>query len=437
MIHIVGAGLAGLSAAYHLKGLPYRLHEKESEVGGLCRSYTKDGFTFDMTGHLLHFRQSEIKALVEALLAGRLTRHGRRSYIYSHETYTEYPFQVNTHGLPPEVVRDCLLGFIATLTAKQEAVTGELSLQQWILANLGDGIAKHFMVPFNEKLWQVRLDELTADWVSWLVPKPDIKDVVNGALGIKDKAFGYNPSFLYPTAGGIKALPEAFLPFVENLMLGEELVEIHTGRRRALFRNGQDCREESYESLVSTIPVTELVKRCVDLPPSVKEAAASLRWVSVYSVNLGVARAGITDKHWIYFPEPEYPFYRAGFPMNFSPELGRPGCSSLYVEISHQPTVRIPEAELLGQVRRGLERAGVLHVTDSFVVQDVKDIHYAYVLFDRHRARALPEILLELERRGIYSIGRYGRWEHTSMEDAISQGRQTAARLMERWSRAA
>ena len=437
MIHIVGAGLAGLSAAYHLKGLPYRLHEKESEVGGLCRSYTKDGFTFDMTGHLLHFRQPEIKALVEVLLAGRLARHGRRSYIYSHETYTEYPFQVNTHGLPPEVVRDCLLGFIATLTAKQDGAADELSLQQWILANLGEGIAKHFMVPFNEKLWQVRLDELTADWVSWLVPKPDIKDVVNGALGIKDKAFGYNPSFLYPMAGGIKALPEAFLPFVENLTLGEELIEIHTERRRVLFRKGQDCREESYESLVSTIPVTELVKRCVDLAPTIKEAAASLRWVSVYSVNLGIARAGITDKHWIYFPEPAYPFYRAGFPMNFSPELGRPGCSSLYVEISHRPTVRIPEAELLEQVRRGLERAGILRATDTCVVQDVKDIHYAYVLFDRHRARALPEILRELERRGIYSIGRYGRWEHTSMEDAISQGRQTAVRLMERWSRAA
>lgn len=437
MIHIVGAGLAGLSTAYHLKGLPYRLHEKESEVGGLCRSYTKEGFTFDMTGHLLHFRQPEIKSLVEGLLAGRLTRHGRRSYIYSHETYTEYPFQVNTHGLPPEVVRDCLLGFIATLSAKAEAADGERSLQQWILSNLGEGIAKHFMVPFNEKLWQVRLDELTADWVSWLVPKPDIKDVVNGALGIKDKAFGYNPSFLYPTNGGIRILPEAFVPFIENLSLGEELVEIHTGRRRALFRKGQDCREESYDSLVSTIPVTELVKRCVDLPPAVKEAAASLRWVSVYSVNVGVARAGITDKHWIYFPEPEYPFYRAGFPMNFSPELGRPGCSSLYVEMSHRPTVLLPEAELLRQVRGGLERAGVLRATDAFVVQDVKDIQYAYVLFDRHRARVLPGILGELERRGIYSIGRYGRWEHTSMEDAIGQGKQTAARLLERWSRAA
>src|SRR5512145_1145180 len=106
MIVIVGAGLAGLSTAYHLSGIPYRLYEREQEVGGLCRSYRKDGFTFDYTGHLLHFRQPDIKALVERLLPGKLHTHRRKSFIYSHKTYTEYPFQVNTHGLPPEVVRE-------------------------------------------------------------------------------------------------------------------------------------------------------------------------------------------------------------------------------------------------------------------------------------------------------------------------------------------
>ncbi|MGH7227803.1 MAG: NAD(P)-binding protein, partial [Nitrospiraceae bacterium] len=84
MIVIIGAGLAGLSTAYHLTGVPYRLFEKEKEAGGLCRSYQMDGFTFDMTGHLLHFRQAEIRTLVEGLLAGRLEKHIRRSFIYSH-----------------------------------------------------------------------------------------------------------------------------------------------------------------------------------------------------------------------------------------------------------------------------------------------------------------------------------------------------------------
>lgn len=432
MIIIVGAGLAGLSTAYHLSGVPYRLYEREQEVGGLCRSYQKDGFTFDYTGHLLHFRQPEIKALVEHLLAGQLQRHARKSFIYSHQTYTEYPFQVNTFGLPPEVVRECLLGFIETLT-KPVTSSGPMqrSFKDWILDNLGEGMAKHFMVPFNEKLWKVSLDELTSDWVSWLVPKPELKDVVNGALGIKDKAFGYNPSFLYPASNGIKVLPESFLPGIRGVRNGMELMEVNTKRKRAVFRQRTDgrVREEAYESLVSTIPIPELLKRCQDFPQELKDAAEALRWVSVSNVNLAVAREQVSDKHWLYFPEPAYPFYRVGFPMNFSPALGRPGCSSMYVELSHRPADQISNEELITRSRQGLEQAGILKPDDELVVADVKDLHYAYVYFDQHRARAVPAIVAELERRGIYSIGRYGRWEHTSMEDAIGQGKRLAEQL--------
>lgn len=435
MIVIVGAGLAGLSAAYHLSGIPYRVFEREQEVGGLCRSYRKDGFTFDYTGHLLHFRQPEIKSLVENLLAGKLEKHARQSFIYSHRTYTEYPFQVNTFGLPPEVVRECLMGFIATLTTPDiRRASSDASFTQWILDNLGEGMAKHFMVPFNEKLWRVSLDELTSDWVSWLVPKPELKDVINGALGIKDKAFGYNPSFLYPANDGIRVLPESFVPGIADLVTNCELEEVDTKKRRARFRDRQTgkVRNEQYESLVSTIPIPELVRRCKDFPAPLKEAAAGLRWVSVYNVNLGFARERVSDKHWLYFPEPEFPFYRVGFPTNFSPALGRPGCSSMYVEISHRPSEHQSEEELIERARAGMERAGIIRPDDEMVVADVKDLHYAYVYFDRHRAKAVPAILAELERRGIYSIGRYGRWEHTSMEDAIGQGKRLAEQLRTR-----
>lgn len=432
MIVIVGAGLAGLSTAYHLQEHPYRVFEREYEVGGLCRSYHTGGFTFDYTGHLLHFRQPNIRALVEQLLKGKLDRHARKSFIYSHQTYTEYPFQVNTYGLPPEVIRECLMGFIATLT-KSSGNTGteDRSFKDWILDNLGEGMAKHFMVPFNEKLWQVSLDELTSDWVSWLVPKPELKDVINGALGIKDKEFGYNPSFLYPTTGGIKTLPESFLSEIPSVTCGMELMEVDTQRRRAVFRDRSDGRtkEEPYEVLVSTAPLPELVARCRDFPRHLQEAAQGLRWVSVSNVNLAVDREHISDKHWLYFPEAKFPFYRVGFPMNFCPSLGRPGCSSMYVELSHKPSEQPSDEELIQRSRQGLEAAGVLRPDDHLVVADVKDLRYAYVYFDRHRVRAVPAILSELERRGIYSIGRYGRWEHTSMEDAIGQGKQTAERL--------
>lgn len=285
------------------------------------------------------------------------------------------------------------------------------------------------MVPFNEKLWQVSLDELTSEWVSWLVPKPDVKDVVNGALGIQDKAFGYNPSFLYPASGGIKMLPEAFRMSLDRLTFGAELLQVETERRRAVFRGREGERTLDYERMISTIPLPELVRRCVDLPPAIRDRAQVLRWVSVSNVNLAVAREQISDKHWIYFPEHRYPFYRAGFPMNFSPAMGQSGCTSLYVEMSHQPGEQEPNVVLIERARKGLEDAGLFRRDDELVMADVKDLYYAYVLYDRQRGRAVQELLAELERRGISSIGRYGLWEHTSMEDAIAQGRDVAMRL--------
>ncbi|MGH7165170.1 MAG: FAD-dependent oxidoreductase, partial [Nitrospiraceae bacterium] len=217
---------------------------------------------------------------------------------------------------------------------------------------------------------------------------------------------------------------------VSNVLHGCELIEVDTARRCATFQDKcHGVRTEEYETLVSTIPVPELVRRCTDLPQAIREAAKGLRCVSVYNVNLGVARERVSDKHWIYFPEREYPFYRAGFPMNFSSALGPPGCSSLYVEMSHQPTDVVETSVLIERIKSGLEKAGIFRRDEKLVAADVRDIRYAYVLFDRHRARVLPAILAELEATGIHSIGRYGRWEHSSMEDAIGQGKRLAERL--------
>ena len=101
----------------------------------------------------------------------------------------------------------------------------------------------------------------------------------------------------------------------------------------------------------------------------------------------------------------------------------------MYVEMSHKPAEHQSAEQLIGLVRGGLEQARILRPDDELVVSDVKDLRYAYVYFDHHRAKVMPALLAELERRGIYSVGRYGRWEHTSMEDAIGQGKQVAERL--------
>src|SRR3989338_9721065 len=113
-IIILGAGLAGLSAAWHLqkRGVDCQVFEKEPEVGGLCRSKNINGFTFDTSGHLLHFKHRYAFNLINNLLRDNLVKYQRRSWIYSHQKYIRYPFQANLYGLPSPVIKECLLGFI-------------------------------------------------------------------------------------------------------------------------------------------------------------------------------------------------------------------------------------------------------------------------------------------------------------------------------------
>jgi hypothetical protein len=165
------------------------------------------------------------------------------------------------------------------------------------------------------------------------------------------------------------------------------------------------------------------------IPPDLAEAGESLRYVSVCVFNVGLSRPGPVDLHWIYYPGRGFPFYRVGFAHNIHPTGTPPGSSSFYVEVSRRPDAPESCSELWGEVREGLVKAGLMESGEEPEVLDIINIPYAYVLYDRNRERLLPFILGKLEEKGISSIGRYGAWEYSTMEDALAQGRATAGRL--------
>ena len=117
---IIGGGLAGLSAAYHLAEHEPVVFEKESAIGGLCRSFSQDGFTFDCTGHLIHLKNPYTKELVARILPDTFNAHERLAAIHSKTVTTPYPFQANTYGLPPEVVKECVIGFVESMQCKRK-----------------------------------------------------------------------------------------------------------------------------------------------------------------------------------------------------------------------------------------------------------------------------------------------------------------------------
>ncbi|MDD4005139.1 MAG: FAD-dependent oxidoreductase [Elusimicrobiaceae bacterium] len=429
-ILIIGGGITGLSAAYHLQRLnfsDYLLAEKNAACGGLCGSVRKNGFTYDYSGHLLHLHSGYGKKLVKKLLRGNLGRLSRDTAIFSHGVYTRYPFQANTYGLPPAVVKECVDGFLKAHRADR-TVSPDAPFKDWALAVFGPGICRHFMHPYNRKLWQTPLDELTADWCAPFVPRPNPQDVIAGSKADNLKQFGYNADFYYPLRGGCQTLCDALAKPVKNIRTGCELTAIDFIAGTAFFKGLGAVR---FKRVINTMPLKKFVKLIKHAPVKVENAAEKLKITSVCNLNAGVARR-VSEKHWVYFPEKEFPFYRAGLASNFSPHVAPEGTSSFYIEVSHPQTGRgsRPDLEKIQRaIPPALRRAGLLGPGEKLLNPLWMKLDDAYVVYNRERKPALETIMPYLEKHGCLSIGRYGAWKYSFMEEALLEGRAAAVEL--------
>jgi UDP-galactopyranose mutase len=472
---VVGAGPTGLSAAYHL-GENSLLLEAGSTVGGWCRSIVDNGFTFDHAGHIMFSNDPYVHKMYEMLLGDNVHWQNREAWIYSHDVYTRYPFQQALYGLPPDVLKECIVGAIearfgplkdpvkvppsrtaATRPAmasdpKAESITDccadgiaestaplvpfekssraaktePQNFEEFIYRVWGAGVAKHFAIPYNRKLWAVPLSEMETSWLGGRVPLPDLEEMIEGALQPSKKPIGPNARFGYPLRGGFQALMDGFLPVIEGeLQLNSRVVAVDALRHQVTLADG---RRYQYEQLISTMPLPELVKilKGEALGP-VREAASKLRHVSVRCVNIGVAREDVTDKHWIYYPGDSV-FHRIFVQGNASPHCNAPGGFGLTCEITYAPSKPLPCTgdELIDLCIRDCIKVGLLRDDDRILARNEVDMPYAYVVYDHARAANFKVVNDWCARHDIILSGRYSEWQYYNSDHAFLAGRAAA-----------
>lgn len=420
---IIGAGLTGLSVAYHLEQqgfFDYAVFEQEATIGGLCRSVRTDGFTFDYTGHFFHCTcPSTLQLLHTIMQKSPLASHTRRSYIYSHKTYTPYPYQTNLYGLPIETIIDCITGF-----SQRKAPHKKGNFDSWVNTHFGSGFAKHFFFPYQEKIFDYPVTKLRTGWVQG-VPQTTLEDIIKGALQERDiHSIGYNAQFWYPKAGGIDNLIHAFANKLKNqIYTSFSAVYIDQDKKSVTFSNGHT---EHYEHLVSTIPLNNGLQLL-----GMQKESTKLLCNRVININLGINREKLCAKHWVYYPEKQYFFFRIGFPDtlgSMSPE----GCSSLSIEIATLEHLSI--AKINSLKKRAIQQ--VLKIFNlskkDILTEQILMLPHAYVIYDAWREKHIEPLLEHLELSYIHSIGRYGAWKYSSMHDAITDGQVMASKLMTR-----
>ncbi len=425
------------------------------------------GFTFDYAGHIMFSTDPYVLKLYQILLGDNLHWQNREAWVYSKGVHTRYPFQGALYGLPPKVITECIVGAMEARfgvakapaaqcdAANSDAVVkvedccadGSLSVpeggalqsgrntggkaapanfEEFIYKVWGAGIARHFAIPYNKKLWTLPLTEMETSWLGGRVPLPNLEEIIEGALEPVARPMGPNARFGYPLRGGFQALVSGFLPHIKGtLELNADVVQLSPGQRIVALADG---RRFQYDSLISTMPLPDLVRLIGDeAPAEVRHAAEGLRHISIRCVNLGIARENITDKHWIYYPE-ETIFHRIFVQANASPGNSPSGGFGITCEISYSPWKPLPVdgQRLIERCVSDCIKVGMMRPDDQLITANQVDMPYAYVVYDHARAANVETVKSWLAEHDIVLSGRYSEWEYYNSDHAFLAGKKAA-----------
>jgi len=428
-ILIIGAGPAGLGAAHRLEELGcrnYLLAEGALHPGGLSSSFTDTlGFTWDIGGHVLFSHYPYFDRLMDSLLGDEWLNHRREAWIWLKDKFVPYPFQHNIRRLPEADMRECLEGLERAAQNREQAAPE--NLEEWILASFGEGIAGRFLLPYNAKVWAYPPRTLSFQWIGERLAQVDPKRVERNIREQRDdRDWGPNRTFRFPRRGGTGEIWRRLAASLcaRNTIYGRRLSRLEAGSRTVWFQDGS---REEYDVLVSTIPVDLLVLNS-DLS-DLAGAAAELRHSATNVIGVGLKGSPpphLRDKCWIYFPEPEIPFYRATVFSNYSPgNVPDPEAFwSLMLEVSESALKPVEPGKLVDTSIAALEAAQMIVSRADMVDIWTYRAEYGYPTPSLHRDAALCAIHNRLEEFGVYSRGRFGGWKYEvgNQDHCLMQG---------------
>lgn len=421
-IAILGGGIAGLTAGrlLHEKGYEITLFEALPQIGGLCRTKKLDnGFLFDIGGgHIFHSVYPKIlQQMVGYVGEENLYRHKRNTRIYIYDTFIKYPFENGLNDLPPDVRFECLMGYINAWYKNGNSALEFKNFREMIYAIFGAGIANHFMIPYNTKIWCVDPVQMGLDWIKNRVPRAPLEDVVKSALGISTEGYKHQAQFYYPKQGGV----QTFIDAVAKPIRG--CIKTNTPVKSIAKKESKwEVNDEIFDRVVSTIPLDRFCEICDAVPPDVKEKAKKLQHLSLLSVLICLKTNAILPYSWIYLPhETQSEANRLTYFSNYSRYLCPDGKTSLLCEATYldDGTVSISEQRVKKMVTQ-LIQAGLVNESDILSLH-WETVPYAYILPDCDMAENRAYIMERLKYPNLDFLGRFGSFQYYNIDQVIKQ----------------
>jgi len=428
-IVVLGSGMAGLGAAYklHGEGITPTLYDKNGYYGGHTTTIRYDNnFIFDLGPHISFTKDTRIQDLLADAVDQQYETVQINLNNYWRGHWPTHPVQLNLHGLPEDVIIKVIEDFVEERGRPEPPIK---NYADWLLASFGRSFAELFPMQYTRKYHTTTADNMTTDWLGPRIYRPNLQEVLRGAISPTAPNIHYITHFRYPTHGGFISYLKKLVP-LGNLKLGHELVSINPKTRQLSFSNGHVT---SYDGLVSSVPLPDLLRMIEGAPSDVVAAAGLLACSTCVLVNVGVNRPDLSPAHMSYFYDEDICFSRMSFPHMLSPNNVPEGAGSVQAEVyfseKYKPLTGKPE-DWIEPVIADLRRCGILRDSDTIISSAAWLLRYANVIFDLDRTAALKTVHAYLDDIGIAYCGRYGDWGYMWTDESFKSGELAAEKAL-------
>jgi protoporphyrinogen oxidase len=439
---IVGAGAAGLTAAYELvqRGIRPVVLERGSEVGGLARTVTYKGYRFDIGGHRFYTRIKEADDLWRTMLGDSFLRVARLSRISYGGRFYRYPLELaNTlFNLGPIESGLILLSYIG---ARLRPYPQEETFEQWVVNRFGRRLYETFFEAYTEKVWGIPCSQIRADWAAQRIRGLSLRAVLSNVLFGSNHAKTLISEFHYPALGP-GMMWQRFQERVEaqggQIWLDTEVVRLERQGRHitglVARRNGRSERIEG-DHYISSMSLGDLIGRLdPPAPEEIVQAASRLCHRDFILVGLIVNRAELFPDNWIYVHNPEV---RVGRIQNFKnwsaamvPDLTKTSLGLEYFCTAGDATWRLDDAQLIElaiQEMASLGLGSAADVEDGMVIRQPR----AYPVYDEAYRSHLDVLRHFLEgMENLQTIGRNGLHRYNNMDHSMLTAIRAASNVL-------
>lgn len=400
MYTILGAGLSGLSIAEHLakRNIPFQIYESKSHGGGHIHSSLVNGFTWDEGPHVSFTKYAYVRNYFAENCDHQYHDFSATPANYYQGNWIMHPAQAHMYAIPEPLRTECINDVIAIREEMTPLYTPE-NYQQWLDYAFGKKFAEVFPKVYTQKYWTTEPVNLTTDWIGKRIYFPEIADMIESAEGQLNKQTHYINTIRYPKKGGFYS----FIKKVERslpVIYDKEITYISFSDRMLYFKDGQKI---SYEKLISTLPLPELILKS-DAPLVIKDSALMLKCSQLLLLNMIIDHSPTVNYQWIYVYDKEFYSTRINFTDLLSSENGITGQCGIQVEVyfSEYHPLSVPIEQIEKQVIDELIKMKLILAKEYIRHSHTKWVNWANVIFDQARQEAQEAVFAWLASVGMH-----------------------------------